>query len=90
MPSKAIIFQPETSFCPKITDLENEDKNCLNGCHYRRLISSARIKHSSNYLSSFTAFFRASSPGVNTWFIIPTETTLVFPSYVMVPMLQTK
>lgn len=26
MPSKAIIFQPETSFRTQIVDLENEDK----------------------------------------------------------------
>ena len=29
MPSYSNIFQPETSFCPQITDLENEEKNCL-------------------------------------------------------------
>ena len=44
MPSYSNIFQPETSFCPQITDLENEEKKLPNSPRYRRLFSNAKIK----------------------------------------------
>lgn len=44
MPSYSNIFQPETSFCPQITDLENEEKKLLNSPRYLRLFSNAKIK----------------------------------------------